>query len=112
MQATNKATTVRWAMVTGAKVKILSDKTAILSQNDKHLQFQVVSDADLQLETFSTKPPADYDRENPNTQMIGFNVKLKANENAVIRVVMTPGSASKPFKADLNSVENWSKPIK
>jgi len=44
--------------------------------------------------------------------MIGFDVKLKANEKITIQVVMTPGSKEKPIKLDIKNVENWSQPLK
>ena len=100
LEAGDKPATVRWNMVTPAKVDIKSNKKAVLSQKDKTMQFEVVTDANVKLATYSTEPRSKYDAENKNTRMIGFDVELKANKKVTVRVVMTPGSKAKPFKGN------------
>jgi hypothetical protein len=99
-------------MMTPAKVDIRSAKTAVLSQKKKTMQFRVVTEADIELTTFSTKPRASFDADNGDTRMIGFDVELAANEKLTVRVLMTPGSKEKPLKLDVKNVENWSRPLK
>jgi DUF1680 family protein len=111
LQATDQPATVRWNMVTPAKVDIKSDKSAVLSQEQKTMQFNVYTDSQVKLATYSTKPRSRLDAENPNTRMIGFDIELKANEKLTIRVVMTPGSKEKKLKLDIDDVENWSQPL-
>ena len=111
LQAADKPATVRWNMVTPAKVNIKSNNTAVLSQEQKTMQFNVYTEADVKLATYSTKPRSRLDAENPNTRMIGFDIELKANEKLTIRVVMTPGSKEKKLKLDIDDVENWSQPL-
>ena len=108
LQASDQPVTVRWAMVTPAMVDIKSDKLAILSQEQKTMQFHVVTKATVKLETYSTQPRADYDADNGDTQMIGFEVKLAPNEKLTTQVLMTPGSKEKPLKLDIKNLENWS----
>ena len=112
LKAGDTPATVRWAMMTPAKVDIRSAKTAVLSQKKKTMQFRVVTEADIELTTFSTKPRASFDADNGNTRMIGFDVELAANEKLTVRVLMTPGSKEKPLKLDVKNVENWSRPLK
>jgi len=112
LQAGDQPATVRWAMVTPARVDIKSDKTAILSQKQKTMQFHVVTKADAKLATYSTEPRSKYDAENGDTRMIGFDAKLSANEKVTIQVVMVAGSKEKPLKLDIKNVENWSQPLK
>ena len=108
LQASDQPVTVRWAMVTPAMVDIKSDKLAILSQEQKTMQFHVVTKATVKLETYSTQPRADYDADNGATQMIGFEVKLAPNEKLTTQVLMTSGSKEKPLKLDIKNLENWS----
>jgi len=112
LQAADQPATVRWNMVTPAKVDIKSDKSAILSQEQKIMQFHVYTEADVKLATYSTEPRSYLDADNGDTRMIGFDVKLSANEKVTIRVVMTVGSIEKPLNLDINNVENWSQPLK
>jgi hypothetical protein len=109
--ATDKPATVRWNMVTPAKVDIKSNKKAVLTQKKKTMQFNVYTDSQVKLATYSTKPRSFLDEDNGDTRMLGFDVELKANEKAVIQVVMTPGAKEKPLKLDVKNVEDWSKPL-
>ena len=111
LEAGDQPATVRWNMVTPAKVDIKSDTTAVLSQKNKAMQFEVVTDADVKVATYSTEPRTKYDAENKNSRMIGFDVELKANEKVTVKVVMTPGANTKPLKGDIKNVENWSTAI-
>jgi hypothetical protein len=112
LEAGDKPATVRWNMVTPAEVDIKSDTTAVLSQKKKTMQFEVVTDSGVKVATYSTKPRTKYDAENKNSRMIGFDVKLKANEKVTIRVVMTPGSNIIPLKGRFTNLESWSAKLK
>ena len=109
LEASDQPATVRWAMVTPAKVEIQSDKTAVLSQKQKTMRFSVVTEADVKLATYSTKPRADYDADNGNTRMIGYEVTLAPNEKATLAVVMTLGS--QPAPTEVQEIQSWSKPL-
>jgi hypothetical protein len=111
LEATDKPATVRWNMVTPAKVEIKSDKSAVLSQKRKTMRFNVYTDSQIKLATYSTEPRSRLDAKNPNTRMLGFDVELKANEKVTIQVVMTPGAKEKPLKLDIKNAESWSPAI-
>lgn len=112
LEAGNKPATVRWNMITPAKVKLTSDTTAILMQDGKKMRFEVLTDSKVKLLIESTKPRSKYDAENPDTRMIGFDVELKSDEKAAIRVVMTPGGIAKTALSEIKSLENWSQLLK
>jgi hypothetical protein len=111
LQADDKPATVRWNMVTPAKVNIKSGKSAVLSQKRKTMRFNVYSEADIKLEIYSTKPRSHLDADNGDTRMLGFDIELAPNEKITTRVVMTPGAKEKPLKGDIKNVENWSQPL-
>ncbi|MCF7954294.1 MAG: heparinase II/III family protein [Phycisphaerae bacterium] len=111
LEAGEEPAVVRWNMVTPAKVDIKSDRTAVLSQEGKTMQFEVVTDSNVKVATYSTEPRSKYDAENPDTRMIGFDVELKAGEKVTVRVVMTPGAEVKPLTGDIKNVEGWSAAI-
>jgi len=111
LQATDRPATVRWAMVTPARVDIQSDKAAILSQKQKTMQFQVVTEADVKLTTYSTKPRSSFDADNGDTRMIGFEVTLAPDEKVAIAVFMTAGSQHIPAEMSLKKIQTWSKPL-
>ncbi|MDP6523069.1 MAG: heparinase II/III family protein [Kiritimatiellia bacterium] len=88
----DRETTVRWGMVTRAKVEIKGDGTAVLEQGDQQLAFRVLSPDKAKLELFETaKPPAEYDVANTGTGMIGFKVKLPPSTETKLVVLLQPG---------------------
>jgi hypothetical protein len=88
----DRETTVRWGMVTRAKVEIKGDGTAVLEQGDQQLAFRVLSPDKAKLELFETaKPPAEYDVVNTGTGMIGFKVKLPPSTETKLVVLLQPG---------------------
>ena len=107
LQATEQAATIRWAMTTAAGVNITSDTTAILSQEQKEMQFHVVTDSDIELTTFSTEPPASYDSANPDTRQIGFKVELESNESTRMAVFLIPGAQNDPVNAEFLQSDLW-----
>jgi len=109
-KATDKAATVRWAMVTGAKVSITSKKDALLKKDGKTMRFTVVTDEKIELQTYSTAPKADYDASNGDTRLIGFEVSLSSGQTARTAVLMSPSKAKAKAPIDLPSLLQWSEP--
>ena len=109
--ATDKAATVRWAMVTPAEVTIINDNTATLRQKSKQMQFKVLTDENIKLKTYSTEPKADYDAPNPNTRLIGFEVTLKPNQTVKTVVAITRPDKTIYRKIRTKPLLEWSKPI-
>jgi hypothetical protein len=75
------------------------------------MKFQVVTEADVKLATYSTEPRSKYDADNGDTRMIGFDVTLAPNEKVTIAVVMTYGSQPIPTETDIRKIQSWSKPL-
>ena len=109
-RALDQPTTVRWAMVTPAQVTFTGDKTALLKQKGKTLRVRVLTDTKTQLQTYSTKPKADYDAANPGTRMLGFEVSLAPNQRMQMAVVLSSQSSGAGESIDLQPVLQWSEP--
>lgn len=109
-RATQQPATVRWAMVTPAKVSIESHKSALLQQEGKTMQLTVLTDEQIRLKTYSTKPKADYDARNPGTRLVGFEVSLSAGQAARTAVILSPSDAKSKSLPDLKPVLEWSAP--
>ena len=92
------AKTMQWRMLTPATVKSAGKDFFVLEQNGKTLTFKVQNAKGIQLKTWSTVPPNDYDAENPGTMLIGFEVALKANEKRNFEVVLVPDGSKIPQK--------------
>jgi len=105
-KATDQPATVRWAMVTPADVSIETDKTALLTQEGKRMRLTVLTEAEVQLKTYSTEPKADYDAPNPGTRMVGFEVSLPAGHTARTAVLLGPPAAEASL--DLRPLLQWS----
>ncbi|WP_394994085.1 heparinase II/III family protein [Emticicia sp.] len=102
-----KETTVRWAMMTPAEVKINENGTAELTQNGKKLQIKVVEPANITLKTWTTQPSHDYDAPNPGTILVGFEVKIPANSSVSLGVLLIPEGAI--VKQKLLPLKDWKK---
>jgi hypothetical protein len=85
-------TTVRWAMLTEAKVSLIDSHTAILNKDGESLIFKINKPASITLRTWSTEPPSDLDVPNPNTVLIGFEYELPANTQETNEIFLIPGS--------------------
>lgn len=109
-QAADQAAKVRWAMVTPASVAMEDARNALLSQEGKTMHLTVLTDAKVQLRTYSTAPQADYDAPNPGTRMIGFEVALSAGQAARTAVLLTPPAAKAETAVELQSLLQWSSP--
>lgn len=109
-QAAGQPATVRWAMVTPAAVSIEDDRKALLRQEGKTMRLTVLTDAKVQLRTYSTAPQADYDTPNPGTRMIGFEVTLSSGQTVRTAVLLSPPTAPAETSVDLQPLLQWSSP--
>jgi hypothetical protein len=90
-----KTTTVRWAMVTHADIKVEGPGRATLSQEGKKLGFRVLEPADAGLKIYQTDPPpSDLDARNEGTRMIGFEISVPAGSAQRLVVQLVPQSAT------------------
>ena len=92
--ATSKETTVRWTMMTTAKPKI-SGKTIQLQKDGKKLTVKVDEPSKVTMKTWTTVSTNDYDAQNPNTYLVGFETKVPAGVSTALTVKLIPQNAKK-----------------
>jgi len=98
---------VRWAMATQAEVTIEEHLTARLHQDGQAAALRVLSPAGAKLDVYDIEnPPRDYDEQNPNTRMIGFEVTIPASTVETLAVFIEPDAASGP-RPTLEVLGNW-----
>lgn len=107
IKANEKETTVRWAMVTPADVKILNNGSAELTKNGKKLLLKVANPSKITLQTWSTQGTHDYDAQNLGTIIIGFEVKIPANESTQLDVLLIPENVSEKSIKPIENLKNW-----
>jgi hypothetical protein len=89
-----KSAKVRWAMVTPAALKADGPNRAWLEKDAKRLRLEVVSPANVTIESWpADPPPKDYDARNPGITIVGFHVPIEAGQKLVIKVSLQPASA-------------------
>jgi hypothetical protein len=94
----DKATTVRWNLLTPASVKIIDGKTVELSQNGKTMLLIFDTKTKIDIKTWPTTPTHDYDAPNPNTQFVGFEATLPANSLEIFNAYFTTSADVSPAK--------------
>jgi hypothetical protein len=82
--------TVRWTMLTGADVQLISPRMAELRKDGKRLRLYLDTPANATLTTWSTLPPHDYDAANPGTTLLGFETAVAADAHAALKVRLVP----------------------
>jgi hypothetical protein len=107
--ASEKESTVKWAMMTPAEVRIAEDGTAELTQNGKKLQIKVLEPANVTLKTWSTQPTHDYDAPNTGTTLVGFEVTLPANSTNILNVLLIPEGIMVNKETKIPSLKDWKK---
>ncbi|WP_316810780.1 heparinase II/III family protein [Pedobacter heparinus] len=90
LQSNTTESTVRWAILTSANVKIINPREAELSKNGKKLILRIQEPLKVQLKTWSTAPTTAYDAPNPGTLMLGFETALPAKSSTVLNVLLIP----------------------
>lgn len=106
IETSGKTTKVRWNMPTPANVK-LSSNGAVLKKDGKTLHLKVKGSNTVQMKTWSTAPTNDYDAENPETIMVGFESVLPANSSQVFEVLLVPENAEKDAEFIDQSLDEW-----
>ena len=104
---TSAATTVRWTMLTPATVKLLGKNKAELTKDGKKLMLEVSEPAHVELKTWPTDPPHNYDAANPGTVLIGFEMQLPASSKMALTVLLIPEKAVNETKPKVQPLEKW-----
>ena len=100
-------TTIRWTMLTPASAKIVGKNQIELTKNGKTLLLKVKAKGKIEMKTWSTDPPHDYDAPNPGTTLVGFEITLPANSKTALNVSLLPGKTSTKRLKNLLPLEKW-----
>ncbi|MDD4921775.1 MAG: heparinase II/III family protein [Bacteroidales bacterium] len=95
VEAENKETVICWTMCTPAEAKMINDHTFELTKNGKKLHLIIDAPAKVGLKTWSNDPIHSYDRPNPDTRRVGFEVKLNPGQKEQLKVRLVPVSGMK-----------------
>ena len=107
-ETTNKPTKIRWTMLTPAEATIVNDHEIKLTKDGKSLRLIVNASAgSLQMKTWTTVPPHDYDAPNPGTVLVGFEISLPANTKANTTVTLLPEGKKLNNILLTKPISNW-----
>jgi hypothetical protein len=90
IETNDKETTMKWHIVTTAKLTSVVGSTATLTLNGKNLYLKVNSTSPVEIKSWLPVSKILYDAPNPNVNMIGFEVKIPKNTKQAIDVVLIP----------------------
>lgn len=107
VETLDQPATIRWTLLTPAKVSITGNNTAELTKDGKKLILEVSTPASVTMKTWSTDPPNSYDAPNPGTTLTGFEVTLPANTKTTITVALKPGAAANKTIDKLLPLAKW-----
>lgn len=82
--------TLRWTTLTDAKVQITGKNSFLLTLKGKKMVVKFETTAPIQLKTWSTKSPNDYDAPNPGTTLFGFEMVMKPESKQTICTKFIP----------------------
>lgn len=98
-----KAARIRWSFLTPASVKMVGDNLVEFSQNGKTMYLIVQGSVPIVLKTWSTKSPNDYDADNGNTTIVGFEADLEANSSNHFEVIFGDKKQAASAQAPLDT---------
>lgn len=98
ISTSDKPVTMRWNLLTPATVRIIDEKTVELFQNGKKMFLIFDTKAKIEIKTWSTEPPHDYDAPNPDTRFVGFETTIPANYEAVFNAHFSTSTAAPSVK--------------
>lgn len=99
-----KSAKVRWSFLTPAKARIAANDLVELTQNGKTMYLRFSGSTGLALKTWSTVSPNDYDADNGDTVIVGFEAELSGNQPEFFDVVF---SDEKESKVLLKPIDEW-----
>lgn len=103
------ACTIRWAMLTPARVASVNNNQMQLVNNGKKLTVYVAGLPEATvLKTWPTDPPNNYDALNMGTVLVGFEIVVPAHTKQSFTVLLVPGEqAIAVKKSSLKSLNEW-----
>ncbi|HET6555729.1 MAG TPA: heparinase II/III family protein [Prolixibacteraceae bacterium] len=101
-----KPVIVRWTMLTTASPKI-GNNTITLTKEGRQLVLKVNSSSAVTMKTWTTQPTTSYDAPNPGTTLVGFEMKLEANQKQAIQVLLIPDPEKNKKVKFEKALGNW-----
>jgi len=105
LESLSKETTVRWSLLTAAKVNLIGKNKVELQKNGKRLI--ITAPEGITFRTWSTTPVHDYDAPNPGTSLVGFEIVIPPDSKKTITVLLTPGEFEKSIIKDPGILASW-----
>lgn len=102
----DKEAVVQWRMLTDANIESIGKNKIVLTKNGKNLQIKVKSKLPLQMKTWSTQSPNDYDADNSGTTLVGFELTLPAGASSTFDVSLMP-EKQRVSCSDKRLLNNW-----
>ena len=103
---TGASTTLRWSMLTPAKVEKMQDDEIVLTQNGKKLYLKIKSSGTpINLKTWSAEPVNTYDAPNPGITIVGFESALPANTEHTFKVMISENDKSP--ESSFTKLDDW-----
>jgi oligo-alginate lyase len=90
VQASSKALTVRWNLLTQAIPAKISNKIVCLTQSTKKLYLIFDGTDNVTAKAWSTRPPNTYEEQNADTYFTGFEYTIAASATQTITVKLVP----------------------
>ena len=98
---------VRWAMVTGAEIKLDGNK-AMLHQDGKTLQVEILVPEDARFEVLSNTPPTKQEKQNESTHILAARLTADALRTVEISVLLQPiENGKKTVTFQLQPLREW-----
>ncbi len=97
---------IRWSMLTSADVKITGKNKVELKKDGKTLRMEIAGKLPVEIKTWSTQSPNDYDAPNPGTTVVGFECQVPKGKKAFFTVALLPEGA-KFNKKEIQSLNKW-----
>ena len=92
--SSEKLASVRWTMVTPAKVKSIYKDRIELEKDGKRLSLRIFSEYPVIIKTWDTQSENEYDADNTGTVRVGFESSVPAGENTYFTVFLYPEKTS------------------
>jgi hypothetical protein len=92
IETKDKETTLRWTMVTTAKIETSNGASATLKLNGKTLYMKVNSTIPVEIKTWQPVSKIAYDAPNPDIQIVGFEIKIPKNTKQNFDVLLMPST--------------------
>tara|TARA_R110002072_G_scaffold273219_3_gene433752 strand:+ start:36798 stop:38741 length:1944 start_codon:yes stop_codon:yes gene_type:complete len=107
IQALDRETSVRWGMMTRAKVKSIRASAVLLTLGGQELTMRLLSPAGAKFEVFETATAkAPHDVPNPDTRMVGFTITLPPSASERLAVLLAPHGSTTEISV-LPRLRDW-----